>query len=118
MKPAEKLLSLGEFTLSGPHTLGGAGTSQKISVSVVNSISKVSPGYSGMRSAGGATRTLLITGVSRGLGKALALELAKRGHIIIGCARSQDKLSAFQSELASTTNPPSEDKHFLMNVDV
>ncbi|KAH0783205.1 hypothetical protein KY290_002803 [Solanum tuberosum] len=71
-----------------------------------------------MRSAGGAIRTLLITGVSRGLGKALALELAKRGHYIIGGARSQDKLNAFQTELASSTNPPSENKHLLMSVDV
>lgn len=75
-------------------------------------------GNPSMRSAGGAIRTLLITGVSRGLGKALALELAKRGHYIIGCARSQDKLNAFQTELASSTNPPSENKHLLMSVDV
>ncbi|MCD9639892.1 hypothetical protein HAX54_024844, partial [Datura stramonium] len=71
-----------------------------------------------MRSTGGAKRTVLITGVSRGLGKALALELATRGHCIIGCARSQDKLNALQAELASATNPPSENKHLLMNVDV
>lgn len=75
-------------------------------------------GNSSMRSAGGSIRTLLITGVSRGLGKALALEVAKRGHCIIGCGRSQDKLNAFQTELASSTNPPSENKHLLMSVDV
>lgn len=71
-----------------------------------------------MRLAGGEIRTVLITGVSRGLGKALALEMAKRGHCVIGCARSQDKLNALQPELASVTNPPSENKHLLMNVDV
>ncbi|XP_009771431.1 NADPH-dependent pterin aldehyde reductase-like [Nicotiana tabacum] len=75
-------------------------------------------GISSMRLAGGEIRTVLITGVSRGLGKALALEMAKRGHCVIGCARSQDKLNALQPELASVTNPPSENKHLLMNVDV
>ncbi|XP_059648303.1 NADPH-dependent pterin aldehyde reductase [Cornus florida] len=76
---------------------------------------------------GGAHRTVLITGVSRGIGKALALELAKRGHTIIGCSRSQDKLNSLQSELSSVSssssqppqsNPSSSNKHLFMNVDV
>ncbi|KAL2477598.1 NADPH-dependent pterin aldehyde reductase [Forsythia ovata] len=76
-------------------------------------------------SAAGAQKTVLITGVSRGLGKSLALELAKLGHTVIGCSRSQDKLSALQSELSSvSTSSISSDsskninKHLVMNVDV
>ncbi|KAE8673413.1 NADPH-dependent pterin aldehyde reductase [Hibiscus syriacus] len=59
-----------------------------------------------------AVKTILITGVSRGLGRALALELSKRGHYVIGCSRSQDKLNSLQSELSSP------DRHLLLNVDV
>eukprot|EP00262_Sarcandra_glabra_P011209 TRINITY_DN26981_c0_g1_i1.p1 TRINITY_DN26981_c0_g1~~TRINITY_DN26981_c0_g1_i1.p1 ORF type:complete len:237 (+),score=36.79 TRINITY_DN26981_c0_g1_i1:62-772(+) len=65
---------------------------------------------------GGAERTVLITGVSRGLGRALALELATKGHTIIGCARSQDKISSLQALLSP--QDPSSSKHLLMNVDV
>lgn len=64
-------------------------------------------------------KTVLITGVSRGLGKALALELAKRGHTVIGCSRSPEKLSALQSELASASDGRANaTKHIVMNVDV
>ncbi|KAL8536845.1 hypothetical protein ACS0TY_012137 [Phlomoides rotata] len=73
--------------------------------------------------AGGAAdtnlKTVLITGVSRGLGKALALEMAKRGHSVIGCARSADKLSVLHSELVSASeSKPNSTKHLIMNVDV
>ncbi|CAI9770161.1 unnamed protein product [Fraxinus pennsylvanica] len=73
--------------------------------------------------AAGAQKTVLITGVSRGLGKALALELAKRGHTVIGCSRSQEKLSALQSELSSASSISSDsskniNEHLVMNVDV
>ncbi|WOG82525.1 hypothetical protein DCAR_0101690 [Daucus carota subsp. sativus] len=61
----------------------------------------------------GKQKTVLITGVSRGLGKSLALELAKLGHTIIGCARSLENLNALQSQLNDTKN-----KHFFMTVDV
>ncbi|XP_022994447.1 NADPH-dependent pterin aldehyde reductase-like isoform X2 [Cucurbita maxima] len=59
-------------------------------------------------------RKVLITGVSKGLGRALALELANRGHTIIGCSRNQTQLDSLQLELAklSSTN------HFLFNLDV
>lgn len=74
---------------------------------------------------GGAVpqRTVLITGVSRGLGKALALEIAKRGHTVIGCSRSQENLNSLQADLSSSSssshsNPSSSDKHLFMNVDV
>lgn len=60
---------------------------------------------------GGVPRKVLITGVSRGLGRALALELAKRGHTVIGCARSKDRIASLQSDL-----DPS--KHLLTSVDV
>ncbi|KAF2293984.1 hypothetical protein GH714_006080 [Hevea brasiliensis] len=56
----------------------------------------------------------MITGVSKGLGRALALELAKRGHTIIGCSRAQDKLNSLQSELSSDHN----NHHLLLIADV
>ncbi|KAM6584086.1 hypothetical protein CsatB_011088 [Cannabis sativa] len=76
--------------------------------------------------AGGVNpRTILITGVSKGLGKALALELAKQGHTIIGCSRAQEKLNSLQLELNSATGSPasqpissSSDRHLLINADV
>ncbi|KAK2661805.1 hypothetical protein Ddye_000379 [Dipteronia dyeriana] len=60
----------------------------------------------------GGSRTVLITGVSKGLGRALAVELAKRGHNVIGCARTQEKLLSLQSEF------PNSDNHLFLNVDV
>ncbi|KAL7157447.1 hypothetical protein ABFS83_02G078100 [Erythranthe nasuta] len=64
-------------------------------------------------------KTMLITGVSRGLGRALALELAKLGHTVIGCSRSADKLSSLQSELAAASeNKSNSGKHLILNVDV
>ncbi|XP_051146426.1 NADPH-dependent pterin aldehyde reductase [Andrographis paniculata] len=76
------------------------------------------PAASGDPSAANS-KTVLITGVSRGLGKALALELAKRGHVIVGCSRASDKLSSLQSELsAASENRSNCDKHIIMTVDV
>ncbi|KVH88683.1 Glucose/ribitol dehydrogenase [Cynara cardunculus var. scolymus] len=78
----------------------------------------------GLGGGGGAVaqRTVLITGVSRGLGKALALELGKRGHSVIGCSRTQDKLDSLQLELSSgpssSSSSSSSEKHLFMNVDV
>ncbi|XP_059447238.1 NADPH-dependent pterin aldehyde reductase [Corylus avellana] len=69
--------------------------------------------YNGMNGVGGASsRTVLITGASKGLGRALALELAKRGHTVIGCSRTHDKLISLQSELSSP------EKHLFLNADV
>ncbi|RVX05850.1 NADPH-dependent pterin aldehyde reductase [Vitis vinifera] len=75
--------------------------------------------------AGGGNRTVLITGVGKGLGRALALEIAKRGHTVVGCSRSQDRLTSLQSELSSVASSPqsdsavsSSDRHFFMTVDV
>ncbi|KAI9176431.1 hypothetical protein LWI28_002781 [Acer negundo] len=67
--------------------------------------------FVGMMTKGGS-RTVLITGVSKGLGRALAVELAKKGHTVIGCARTQEKLLSLQSEL------PNSDNHLFLNVDV
>ncbi|KAM7482008.1 hypothetical protein LguiB_006591 [Lonicera macranthoides] len=80
-------------------------------------------GMNGVTMMNGArSRTVLITGVSKGLGKALALEIAKRGHTVIGCSRSQDKLNSLQAELSSSSQPESSasssDKHLFMPVDV
>ncbi|KAH7670743.1 Short-chain dehydrogenase/reductase SDR protein [Dioscorea alata] len=77
---------------------------------------------------GGPPKTVLITGVSRGLGRALTLELARRGHTIIGCSRSEDKIQALQDELQLPSDPPpaasssssssSSSKHLLTAIDV
>ena len=45
------------------------------------------------------TRYTLVTGASRGIGRATAVELARRGHHIIGLARSQKALEALDDEL-------------------
>ncbi|KAJ7571666.1 hypothetical protein O6H91_01G171200 [Diphasiastrum complanatum] len=56
-------------------------------------------------------RVIVVTGVTRGLGKALALELASRGHVIVGCGRDKDRLAALGSQLEGSN-------HFLQVVDV
>lgn len=61
-----------------------------------------------------ASKKVLITGVSKGLGRALALELANRGHTIIGCSRDQTKLHSLQQQLAKVSST----KHLLFNLDV
>ncbi|XP_010534693.1 PREDICTED: NADPH-dependent pterin aldehyde reductase [Tarenaya hassleriana] len=68
--------------------------------------------FSGAVNSFTAARTVLITGVSKGLGRALALELDKRGHTVIGCSRSQEKLSALESELSSPA------KHLFLTADL
>jgi NAD(P)-dependent dehydrogenase (short-subunit alcohol dehydrogenase family) len=50
----------------------------------------------------GSKRTIVITGVSRGLGHALVEELARGRHIVIGCARSEGAIL----ELAAEHPPP------------
>lgn len=42
---------------------------------------------------------IVITGVSRGLGKALATGFAAEGHTVFGCARSFDALAELQNQL-------------------
>lgn len=49
-------------------------------------------------------KTIVLTGVSRGLGRAMALEFARLGHKVVGCARSQDALAGLKAQLG----PPHE----------
>jgi len=49
--------------------------------------------------ANAASRTVLITGVSRGLGHALALRMATLGHVVIGCARTWKAIEDLQALL-------------------
>ncbi|QCD79707.1 ketoreductase [Vigna unguiculata] len=60
-------------------------------------------------------RTVLITGVGKGLGRALAVELAGRGHTIIGCSRSQHNLDSLQTQLSSSNR---NHNHLFFNTDV
>ncbi len=43
-------------------------------------------------------RKILITGVSRGLGRALSNTIVKQGHAVAGCARSTSDIQAMQAE--------------------
>ncbi|XP_057863294.1 NADPH-dependent pterin aldehyde reductase [Cryptomeria japonica] len=46
-------------------------------------------------------KLVLITGVSKGLGRVLAMELASRGHTLVGCARNEQKLSTLRSQISA-----------------
>lgn len=48
-----------------------------------------------------APRLVLITGVSRGLGRALAEEFARLGHVVVGCGRSRRALAELQAQLGT-----------------
>ncbi|MDT3735576.1 MAG: SDR family NAD(P)-dependent oxidoreductase [Denitratisoma sp.] len=48
-----------------------------------------------------APRRVLITGVSRGLGHAMAEEFARHGHVVIGCGRSHKPMEALQAQLGA-----------------
>lgn len=47
------------------------------------------------------SRIVLITGVSRGLGRAMALKFAALGHVVIGCGRSKQAIAGLRKELGS-----------------
>jgi len=47
-------------------------------------------------------RIILITGATRGLGRALALRFAEMGHTVVGCGRDQERLG----ELRERLGPP------------
>ena len=44
-------------------------------------------------------RQVLITGVSRGIGRAMAVKFASLGHTVIGCARSQSAVTTLAQQL-------------------
>jgi NAD(P)-dependent dehydrogenase (short-subunit alcohol dehydrogenase family) len=44
-------------------------------------------------------RIVVITGVSRGLGRAMAHQFARLGHVVIGCARSSAGIARLRAEL-------------------
>jgi NAD(P)-dependent dehydrogenase (short-subunit alcohol dehydrogenase family) len=46
-----------------------------------------------------STRLIVVTGVSRGLGRALALEFARLGCTVLGCARGESALESLKAEL-------------------
>jgi len=43
-------------------------------------------------------KTIVITGVSRGCGRAVAEELIRRGQVVIGCGRSEPDIAALQRQ--------------------
>jgi NAD(P)-dependent dehydrogenase (short-subunit alcohol dehydrogenase family) len=46
-------------------------------------------------------KTILITGVSRGLGRALAEGFIRLGHTVLGCGRSPDEITRWQKQFGS-----------------
>lgn len=50
--------------------------------------------------------SILITGASSGIGRALAFELGKRGYSLALAARSADRLEDIRKDLISKRNPP------------
>jgi NAD(P)-dependent dehydrogenase (short-subunit alcohol dehydrogenase family) len=47
------------------------------------------------------SRTVLITGVSRGLGLAMARKFAAMGHVVVGCGRSKQAIADLRKELGT-----------------
>jgi len=46
-------------------------------------------------------KTILITGVSRGLGRAMAEEFIRLGHTVLGCGRSPDEIARLQKQFGT-----------------
>jgi NAD(P)-dependent dehydrogenase (short-subunit alcohol dehydrogenase family) len=44
------------------------------------------------------SKTILITGVSRGLGRAMAEEFIRLGHVVLGCGRSAKEIAQLQKQ--------------------
>jgi len=49
-------------------------------------------------------KKILITGVSRGLGRAMTAEFIRLGHTVIGCGRSEREIGALQKQYAAPNN--------------
>ena len=49
-------------------------------------------------------RTILITGATRGLGRALAGEFVRRGHIVVACGRSEKETAQMQKQFPPPNN--------------
>jgi NAD(P)-dependent dehydrogenase (short-subunit alcohol dehydrogenase family) len=56
------------------------------------------------------TKIILITGVSRGLGKAMTEQLIQLGHTVIGCATNKDAIASLQQQFPHP--------HYFTSVDV
>ena len=59
---------------------------------------------------GKSSKLILITGVSRGLGRVMAEELSQLGHTVIGCAMNQEAIATLQNQLGHP--------HHFMAVDI
>ena len=46
-------------------------------------------------------KTILITGVTRGLGRAMTEEFIRLGHVVIGCGRSEKEIAQLQRKFAA-----------------
>jgi NAD(P)-dependent dehydrogenase (short-subunit alcohol dehydrogenase family) len=46
-------------------------------------------------------KTVLITGATRGLGRAMAEELIVLGHVVVGCGRSEKEITRLQKQFAA-----------------
>jgi NAD(P)-dependent dehydrogenase (short-subunit alcohol dehydrogenase family) len=44
------------------------------------------------------SKTILITGVSRGLGRAMTEEFIRLGHVVVGCGRSEKEIALLQKQ--------------------
>jgi len=47
------------------------------------------------------SRIVLITGISRGLGRAMAHKFAALGHVVVGCGRSKQAITSLQKDIGS-----------------
>jgi 3-oxoacyl-[acyl-carrier protein] reductase len=56
-----------------------------------------------------AGKVCLVTGASKGIGRAIAATLAGQGATVVACARSQDKLASLAKEVAAAGGPGSID---------